>query len=121
MEMTDSGSEPLRSRTSNLLQVAVQRDGDHARVDPSGEIDRATVPRLATALEETTHEGGVRRVTVDLNGVTFLDSSAVHLLCSTASDASRDGFDFGVTRPSHQIRRLFVLTGVDRLVRVIER
>lgn len=119
--MADSGDERLRGEASDLLQLAVEIDGDHARIAPSGEIDRATVPKLATTLEQTTHDPGVRRVTVDLNGVAFLDASALYLLCSTASEARRDGFDFEVTRPSRHIRRLFVLTGVDRLLRVIER
>jgi anti-anti-sigma factor len=121
MDAADPGRERPRSGTADLLQVAVEREGDHARVAPSGEIDRATVARLATTLHEMAQDGGILRVTVDLRGVTFLDSSGLNLLCSTASDASRDGFDFGVTRPPHHIRRLFVLSHTDQLVRVVER
>jgi anti-sigma B factor antagonist len=121
MDAADPGRERPRRSATDLLQVAVEKEGDHARVAPSGKIDRGTVARLATALHEMAHDGGVRRLTVDLEGVTFLDSSGLRLLCSTASDASRVGFDFGVTRPSHHVRRLFVLTHVDQVVQVVER
>lgn len=120
MDAAIPGRERPRSST-DLLHVAVEREGEYARVAPSGEIDRATSPRLATALEQLSGDQGVRRVTVDLGGVTFLDSSGLHLLCSTASEAEHDGLDFRITRPSPHIRRLFVLTGLDQLVSVVKR
>ncbi len=121
MDASDPGRERPRTSPWDVLQVVVEIDGDHARVAPSGEIDRATAPMLRSVLDKMTLDGEVREVTVDLHGVTFLDASGLDLLCSAASGARRDGFDFGVTRPSHQIRRLFVLTGVDQLVTVVAR
>jgi hypothetical protein len=61
------------SDTSDLLQIAVERPGEDARVTTSGAIDMATTHRLATVLDKLTNEG-VRRITVDLHDVTILDS-----------------------------------------------
>lgn len=116
MDASDRRHQP----PSRLLDVAVDKEGDHARVAPSGEIDMATTPTLATILDELIHDEGAHRVTVDLHGVTFLDSTGLHLLANTATSASRDGFDFEVARVPRHVREVFVICGVDQLVPVVD-
>jgi anti-anti-sigma factor len=53
-------------------------------------------------------------VLLDLDELTFIDASGVRLVITAADDARRDGWSFAVTRGSHQVRRVFVLLGLDR-------
>lgn len=114
-----SGDSP--SKGTGLLEIGVEADDSYARVVPVGEIDRSTAADLDKILRALTGEKGVRRVVVDLAGVTFLDASGIHVLCKAADGARRDGFDFGVARPPHHLRRLLVMTGVDQFVHLVDR
>jgi anti-sigma B factor antagonist len=105
---------------NELLEVRVDARDSYARVVALGELDMATAPRLEDALAALTSDQGVHRVVLDLAGVTFIDLTGMQLLCKTANGARRDGFDFGVARPQRNVRRLFVLTGVDEVVDVVE-
>jgi anti-sigma B factor antagonist len=50
-------------------------------VTAAGEVDASSAPQLAAVLEGVITDTS-REVTVDLNGVTFLDSAGVHLLAA---------------------------------------
>jgi anti-anti-sigma factor len=53
-------------------------------------------------------------VLLDLDGLTFIDASGVRLVLAAAEDSRRDGWAFAVTHGSRQVRRVFVLLGLDR-------
>jgi anti-sigma B factor antagonist len=110
-----SGNSP--GRTPALLDVRVERDGTDARVSAVGEIDLASTPYLDTALDGLTSNDAVRKIIVDLSGVTFLDSSGLHALFKRARGAEVDGYELEVVRTPAHIRRLFTLTGLDHVVR----
>lgn len=87
-------------------------DGTRTRVQLRGELDLATAKAVAKrlALLRERHESAL----LDLDGLTFIDASGVHLVLAAVEDARRDGWDFAVTHGSHQVRRVFVLLGLDR-------
>lgn len=105
--------------SSEPLEIHIEAKGSSARVAPVGEIDSATAPELAAALRQVA-VSGARRVVIDLHGVTFLDASELHVLAEAASDARREGVDFGVMRPSLDIWSMFVLTGLDEVLPFVE-
>jgi anti-sigma B factor antagonist len=94
------------------FQIDVRRERESARVLPIGELDLATVGRLDRALGELRGDG-VRRVVVDLRGLTFMDSTGLSLLLRWGHDADRDGFDLALVHGGRPIRRLFELTGAE--------
>jgi anti-sigma B factor antagonist len=86
----------------------VQRD-DRVVILVQGEVDLATSPWLAQQLEAASGIGA-REVIVDLDRVSFMDSTGLHVLLSHVN-ANRDGSQLRVTRGSEQVRRLFELVG----------
>jgi anti-sigma B factor antagonist len=87
----------------------VQRD-DAVVVVVVGEIDIATAPALERLLieAEATTAGSV---IVDLDGVTFMDSSGLQVL--VAHTLSQDnGNRLRLTRGSRQVQRLFAVSGM---------
>lgn len=58
-----------------------------------GELDLATSPLLRTALAELIGQPSVRCVVVDMGGVTFIDSTGVHVLVEAARRLRRCGGD----------------------------
>jgi anti-anti-sigma factor len=81
----------------------------------SGEVDLCTAPRLASELAVAQRLGG--ELIVDLEAVTFMDCVGVRVLLDAAFDAGADEPRFVVTPGPRQVRRLFEITGVDRLLR----
>lgn len=69
-----------------------------------GELDLATSPQLRTALVELIGQPSVRCVVVDMGGVTFIDSTGVHVLVEAARRLRRCGGD--LTAERHQAWRL---------------
>ena len=70
----------------------------------AGELDVATVPAIRRALEAFAG----RAVTLDLAGLTFMDSTGIKALLSTR----KAGTDVRIVNPSIHIRLLLELTGL---------
>jgi anti-sigma B factor antagonist len=98
----------------NPDEIAFSVEVEDGVVRPRGELDLATAGELRSALEE--QAGTHRRVTLDLGGLVFLDTSGLRLVLETAAAARRDGFDFVVLPGSPEIQRLFELAGVTAMV-----
>src|SRR5687767_2613820 len=95
----------------NDFDIVATTDGDVGRVTISGELDTDTAPRLIS----TTHEIAVaprRGVELDCEGVTFLDSAGVRALIVARNEATRNGVDLVLVRPSAQLTRVIEMTGL---------
>jgi anti-sigma B factor antagonist len=89
----------------------VQTEGAVARVVPSGELDLVTSPEVQRRLVEL-RTAGCERIVLDLGNVSFLDSTALHLLARWSEGSRADAFDFAVVPGSPHHRRVFELTGL---------
>jgi anti-sigma B factor antagonist len=74
-----------------------------------GEIDAATAPLLHEACLEA--ESMSDRLVLDAAGVTFMDSSALHVLVKAQQRLGTT--NVVVRNPSDQVRRLLQLTGLE--------
>jgi anti-sigma B factor antagonist len=73
----------------------------------SGELDLLTVPQLRDAIVAVGAEG--QDVVLEFSGVSFVDSSGLGLLISTAQTAHARGGSLVVRTPSPTLRRLFTI------------
>ena len=100
------------------FEVTVRRDGEVATVVVSGELDLATAPRLSTTVAE---HGDARVVVLDLNAVTFIDSTGVRLLIEADRACAGSGSRLVVLAGDGPVRRLLGLCKLDgRLALVTE-
>jgi anti-sigma B factor antagonist len=97
----------------------VQAQGALARVMPAGELDLLTTPELQRRLAEVLGTGH-KEIVLDLQEVSFLDSTALHLFVRWADASRNDGFNFAIAPGSTQHARLFELTGISGRLRVEE-
>lgn len=70
-----------------------------------------SAPALMRALEDAAAPD-VELIVVDLRGVDFMDSTGLHAVLQAAQHAVEAGRRFALVRGSHQVQRLFELTGV---------
>ena len=91
-----------------------------------GEVDAATAPALDAAFRalDAPRPGAAHPapsvVVVDLSGVTFLDSSGLSVLIATHKRLRFDGRSLAVTGARPSVRRLFAISGLDRVLTIRE-
>jgi anti-sigma B factor antagonist len=97
-------------RTEVPLNVdVVERDGSLILI-VDGEIDIGTAPMLDQELARA-QAGDQATVVVDLDQVSFIDSTGLHVLIKHATISSQNGNWLRLTHGSPQVQRLFELTG----------
>lgn len=62
------------------FSIGVTRAPGRAVVTVRGELDAATAPRLRDAVDELVDHGRDRDVVIDMEGLTFIDSSGIYVL-----------------------------------------
>jgi anti-anti-sigma factor len=93
--------------------VEVGEGAEGTVIAPHGELDIATQAELRAALERQAERGAV---TLDLAGLSFMDTSGLRLILETAEAARRGAFEFAVLPGSPAVQRLFDVAGVTDLV-----
>jgi anti-sigma B factor antagonist len=96
------------------FEIEVTRDDATVTVSPSGELDIATVPRLADALAAA--ERPYTRLVLDLRGLSFIDSSGLRLVLMEVERARGEGHTVAVIPGDERVQRIFRLTGADRII-----
>jgi len=97
------------------LDLRVQDHDDRAVVHVSGEIDLATCPQLRDVLTALVHRG-VYQIVVDLQQVTFMDSSGIGVLISVYRRIREHGGSLRLFAPSAKVWRVLELTRVTTLL-----
>ena len=106
----------LEPSNDELVTFDVSVAGPSATVRAAGEIDSTTAPLL------NQHLGGlldtdVRELTVDLGGVTFLDSAGLCVLATAHRRAARQDVRMRVLASSRAVVRPLQITGLWDLLR----
>jgi len=91
------------------FSVEVQRRDGVAIVEPRGELDVATVETLRVALDDIKVAW---RLVLDLRGLSFIDSTGLHLLVALHQRAQRDGFQLALVVPAAPADRPMQLCGL---------
>jgi anti-anti-sigma factor len=89
----------------------VTPEREQVTVAPRGELDMATVAAVEKELRRL-HDTGFRTIVLDLGGLSFMDSSGLHLVMRWTAEASRDAFRFELEPGQPHVQRLFELAGV---------
>jgi anti-sigma B factor antagonist len=110
-----SALEDRRARTLPLVGdaswVSVTTNGPHVVV--AGEIDHTSSRALADGLAARTGD-----VTLDLSGVTFMDSSGLRVLLKAARSAEAAGHTLSLVAVSAPVARLLRITGLSDALRI---
>jgi anti-sigma B factor antagonist len=104
-------------RQGSVLQIRLHRPEPGTIVFAlAGDLDASTVPRLEAALLPRL-SSTARTVVLDLAGVSFLGVAGLRLLLRAHTRATATGQALRIVVRTHQVRRLFAVTGADRALR----
>jgi anti-sigma B factor antagonist len=95
------------------LAIETRTEGGRTILRVSGELDLYTAPRLREAVVGATDDGATD-VVVDLDDVSFIDSSGLGVLVACLKRVRERGGSFAVVAgESSPLHRLLALTGLD--------
>ncbi|HEX2382053.1 MAG TPA: STAS domain-containing protein [Acidimicrobiales bacterium] len=94
------------------LGLVVREEGEWTVLAVSGEIDIATAPSLREKLHSLLAEGRLRLI-VDLDEVTFLDSTALGVLVGVLKRARTEGGELRIVCNQPRVRKVFEITRLD--------
>lgn len=101
------------------LQISTRQCGRYVVVTPRGEVDMATSRHLRESLDQLIVDGHVHLV-VDLDAVTFLDSTGLGALIGARRKTHAFRGSFALLCSDGRLPRALQLTGLDRVFRIIE-
>ena len=96
---------------SPLLTIDVSEHGTPAVVTASGEVDLATVGQLSSVLADTI-QAGAAELLVDLERVSYLDSTGLGALVGAHKRLAASGGRLVVRCTQPRLLRLFAITGL---------
>jgi anti-sigma B factor antagonist len=76
-----------------------------------GELDTRSVPTLEVAISRCC-AGGARGITLDLSGLTFIDSSGLWTITSARRWCERQAYGFSLIPGPESVQRVFDITGL---------
>jgi anti-sigma B factor antagonist len=101
-------------RDRSELAVLEFREGSTVRVVPFGELDMFTRAQVESALIRA-ESSGATLVELDFGGLTFMDSSGVHLALDALGRAREKGHRLVLHEGTGAVQRVFTLTGTEHL------
>ena len=96
--------------------VEIAHDSDPGRVVASGELDAASAHQLAEVLAQAHAADAAAPLDLDLEAVSFIDSSGLRVIAQEVHAAAGAGRAFTISRASDPVRRIFAMTGLEGLL-----
>ena len=96
------------------LDIQTTREGDVCIVSLEGEVDVYTASQLKDVLVETI-EGGCAKVVVDLDAVSFIDSSGLGVLVGALRRAKERSGSVRLVCVRENVLKIFRITGLDKV------
>lgn len=93
-----------------IFTMTETQEGDAVVVALAGELDLGNVGDVQARLDALRAEG--RPTILDLDELSFLDSTGIRLLLTACEAAQEEGWSFHVTRGSQSVRRVLTAARV---------
>jgi anti-sigma B factor antagonist len=105
-----------RNTVPRAFEVVASVHDKSLDVALAGELDMAATFKLEPEIERLLGAHEVRRLVIDLAGLTFVDSAGLGALLSIHDRARDGGIDITLSNPSQPVRRILDLSGTDAVL-----
>lgn len=92
--------------------VTVVRHGDHVRAAVTGEFDMQATFTVEPQLERIVAEPDTAKLTLDLTGVSFIDSTGLGVVLRLHGEAQQRGIELAIVRGPLYVHRVFETAGL---------
>lgn len=97
------------------------RDGDSVIVRLAGELDHYCAQSVRRELDSLIADRSVRWLILDFSRLQFMDSSGIGVILGRYRQLRDRGGQLGVVRMNPHIARIFHMSGLDRIIRQLDR
>ena len=114
------GSQPTdasRPLPADFAVGDVERSDGQVVISVRGEVDMASAPSLWQHFEAALPDA-TQRLVVDLSETTFIDSAALGVFVRAFKRLRHAGADLVLRSPSRSARKVFTVTGLDRVMTI---
>jgi anti-sigma B factor antagonist len=98
------------------LQITTQYHAGTIRVTVRGDVDMTCSDRLTEALRAAARLGPARRLVVDLDRVTFLDSTGIGALVAGRHEATANRIGYQVINTHGIVARILTISGANPIL-----
>ena len=98
------------------MQVFFSQEGAKLWARIRGEVDLKSADALRRELEASLDHARPRILCLDLEGVTFIDSTGLGVILGRYRRLAREGGKMVIYHPQPQVRRLLEISGLARLM-----
>jgi anti-sigma B factor antagonist len=102
------------------FEVKIQQEPSAVLVKLSGEFDLGSKPKFESEIATLISDLKPASLVLDLSGVTFIDSSGLRTIVELYGQARDDSIDFAVMPGPREVQALFELTGLDRVLPMMD-
>ena len=99
------------------LRASVSAEASYTLVVLTGESDMNTRQMLSAVLEQAVSEPA-RHLLIDMSGLEFIDSVAMHVLIDIRNRFAREGGRTSIVAPHPLVARVLNLSGADQMMPV---
>jgi stage II sporulation protein AA (anti-sigma F factor antagonist) len=103
-----------------VLQIAGKKVKDTLVVSLEGELDHHTSSEVRAYIENLLEDPTIRNLIIDMKKLKFMDSSGLGVLLGRYKIISRRGGELGVTGINTQIDRIFVVSGLYKIIKAYD-
>ncbi|QGP94051.1 STAS domain protein [Neomoorella glycerini] len=100
------------------LQVFFSMEGKELWVRVKGEVDLESADALRRELEASLDHARPEVLLLDLEGVTFMDSSGLGVILGRYRRLKKQGGRVVICRPQPQVRRLLEISGLSKIMTI---
>ncbi|MFN2504634.1 MAG: STAS domain-containing protein [Acidimicrobiales bacterium] len=104
----------LRTGSTQGFELRIWADGGNATVGLLGELDMVTIPTYEEGLKRL-YDEGTRQVTLDLEGLTFIDSSGLSALVASLRLFRGAGGDVVLRSPTRATAKVLEICGLTQV------
>ncbi|MBQ8555037.1 MAG: anti-sigma F factor antagonist [Clostridia bacterium] len=97
------------------------RDGDRLIVRLAGELDHYCAQSVRRELDALIADPAVRMLILDFSTLQFMDSSGIGVILGRYRQLRDRGGQMGVIHMNKHIARIFHMSGMDRIIRQLDK
>jgi anti-anti-sigma factor len=105
--------------SSSPFEVTIEQHGTAVHLTMTGELDISTAQRLEDDLRRIEPERP-ELIVLDLQGLTFMDSTGLRLLITADARAREDGRRLAIVQGNEMVQRVMRLTRLDERLNIVE-
>ena len=117
-------SLPVRARARGDREAGAHRRArpgrassmSEATVPVDGEFEMARTFTVEPELERALEQPGLERLTLDLSGTTFIDSTGIGVVLRLANDAESRGVELAIVPGPPEVQRVFATAGLTEVL-----